>query len=177
MLPAQVLSLDRYYRDLSQLSPEDRARWNFDVPDALAADEIARDLAALAAGRPALVPSYDFSRHVRRPAPEKLEPGPFLIVEGLFTLYWDPVRRLLDLKVFVDAPDPVCLARRLERDVRERGRTPDSVLEQYQNTVRPMAERYVLPTRTHADLLLDGVAPPDRLLEQVLAALRERGLR
>lgn len=176
-LQAPVLSLDRYYRDLSQLGFEERARWNFDVPEALDADQIAQDLATLAAGRATDVPVYDFTQHVRRQEHETLEPGSHVIVEGLFTLYWAAVRRLLDLKVFVAAPDEVCLARRLERDVRERGRTPESVREQYERTVRPMAERYILPTRAHADLVLDGTAPPGELLERVLGELAQRGLR
>lgn len=177
VLPAQVLSLDRYYRDLSPLDSEERARWNFDVPEALEADEIERDLAKLAAGRAAEVPVYDFTQHVRKPEREILAPGRHLVIEGLFTLYWEPVRRLLDLKVFVGAPDEVCLGRRLERDVRERGRTEESVREQYERTVRPMAERYILPTRRYADLALEGTAPPAELLERVLAELERRGLR
>ncbi|MCS7314528.1 MAG: uridine kinase [Bryobacterales bacterium] len=175
-LAAQVLALDRYYRDLSHLGLEERAQWNFDVPEALDADQIARDLAMLAAGQAIEVPIYDFAQHVRRPERHRVEPTPYLIVEGLFTLYWEAVRRWLHLKLFVGAPDEVCLVRRLERDVRERGRTPESVRRQYERTVRPMAEKYILPTRGYADLVLDGTAPPDRLLDQVLAELARRGL-
>ena len=99
--------------------------------------------------------------------------GEFVILEGLFTLYWEELRGLLDVKVFVEADHEVCLNRRLERDIRERGRSRESVLEQYRTTVEPMARRHILPTAAFADLVLDGTA---RIEESVAAALeRIRG--
>ncbi|MGC8795253.1 MAG: uridine kinase [Bryobacteraceae bacterium] len=176
VLPATALSLDRYYRDLSHLAPEQRASWNFDVPEALELELLAGHLEALAQGKPIEVPVYDFTQHVRKPVREKLLPGGHVLVEGLFALLDERVRRLLDFGIFVEAPDDVCLTRRIERDVRERGRTPESVRRQYEETVRPMARRYILPTRAYADLALDGTQPPEALVQRVLAALAARGL-
>lgn len=171
-LAAPVLSLDSYYQDLSHLPLEERAQMNFDEPAALDRDLLFAQLAELAGGRPIRTPTYDFSQHTRTPRLEILEPSAYLIIEGLFTIYWEDIRRLMGLRVFVWAPHEVCLARRLERDVRERGRTPESVIQQYQATVKPMAEQHVLPTRRFADLLLNGTDPPESLVQSVLARLR-----
>jgi len=176
LLPATVVSLDRYYRDLSHLSFEERTRWNFDVPDALELDLLASHLTALAAGETVEIPVYDFTQHVRTNQRTRVAAADCVVFEGLFTLYREDIRALLDFKVFVEAPDEVCLARRLERDVRERGRTPESVRRQFETTVRPMAERYILPTRAWADLVLDGTAPREALVECVLRELERRGL-
>jgi len=176
LLPATVVSLDRYYRDLSHLSFEERTRWNFDVPDALELDLLASHLKALAAGETVEIPVYDFTQHVRTSRRTQVAAADCVVFEGLFTLYREDIRALLDFRVFVEAPDEVCFARRLERDVRERGRTPESVRQQFESTVRPMAERYILPTRVYADVVLDGTAPREALVESVLHELERRGL-
>ncbi len=157
--PAALISLDSYYRPLSHLSFEDRARWNFDHPDSLDWELIHDHLQRLAAGKPIDEPIYLFDLHARAPETRHVEAAPFVIVEGLFTLYDARVRSLLDARIFVSAPDEVCLERRLARDVVERGRTPESVREQYARTVRPMAEQYVLPTRIYAGLIVSGLDP------------------
>ena len=113
-------------------------------------------------------PVYDFATHTRTPLRERVEAGQYLIFEGLFTLYWDDLRTLFGTKVYVDAPDGLCLARRQVRDVRERGRTVESVLRQYTETVRPMAERYVHPTRAFADVVVSGEAPLEATGAEVL---------
>lgn len=177
VLAAPILPLDCYYRDLSHLSLRQRAAVNFDVPDALDEKLLARHLALLASGAPIKRPVYDFTRHVRLRRRVWVSPGRFLIIEGLFALYWEAVRERLSLKLFVDAPDAVCFQRRLERDVRERGRTPESVRRQYEQTVRPMAERYILPTRRFADLVLKGTDPPERWLAAVLERIGRGGSR
>lgn len=173
-LPARILSLDSYYRDLSHLPVERRAETNFDVPEALEEELLTEHLALLARGEAVEKPMYDFAQHVRLAVGERVEPGEFLIVEGLFTLYWQSVRDRLALKIFVEAPDAICFERRLERDVRQRGRTAESVREQYERTVRPMAERYILPTRQFADLVVSGVDPPEHTLQKVLETIRQR---
>ena len=96
------------------------------------------------------------------------------IVEGLFSLYWPQLRELLDLKVYVETPDEECYARRLRRDVAERGRTPESILHQYNVTVRPMAEAYVRPTAQYADITVSGVVPLDSSIRTVLNAIETR---
>ncbi|MFB3830151.1 MAG: uridine kinase [Bryobacteraceae bacterium] len=167
-LSAPVVALDSYYRELSHLTVEERARVNFDVPAALDHDLLCGQLALLAAGGEIAVPVYDFSRHTRAPEVQCVRAGRFAIVEGLFALYWEQVRALLGTGVYVHTADELCFARRLERDVRERGRTPESVVAQYEQTVRPMAERYVFPERDVADVVVSGVEPLERTAAQVL---------
>jgi uridine kinase len=155
-LDAPILPLDCYYRKLDALPVEERAKMNFDEPGALDRDLLLAQLTQLSRGVDVAVPVYDFSRHTRAPEATILPAGPYVVVEGLLALYWREIRALLGTRVFVTAEDPICFRRRLERDVRERGRTAASVLTQYTHTVRPMAERYVIPTHAFADLIVSG---------------------
>jgi uridine kinase len=155
-LHASVLPLDRYYRDLSHLPMEQRARTNFDAPEALDHELLIEQVASLRANKAVHLSVYDFSTHTRTSGTELLRPVEVVIVEGLFALHWPALRELLDTKVFVDMNDEVCLTRRQIRDVRERGRTPQSVVEQYATTVAPMALRYVRPAIVHADVVVSG---------------------
>lgn len=170
-LAAPILALDSYYLPLDHLTWEERARTNFDEPAALDEDLLASHLAALARGETIEKPVYDFARHTRAARSEPVAPAAFLIVEGLFTLHWPAVRSALALSVYVEACDEVCFRRRLDRDVRERGRTPQSVREQYDATVRPMAERYILPQRRHAAIVVSGEQPLEQTSAAVLARL------
>lgn len=154
-----VLALDCYYRDLSRLSPAQVAEHNLDEPGALDVELLTRQLRDLARGRSVQRPEYDFSTHVRLPRRILLAPGGLVIVEGLFTLHWPAVRRLMHTKVFVDAAADVCLERRIARDLRDRACTRDEVTERYRLMVRPMAECHVLPTRVHADVVVRGDIP------------------
>jgi len=156
---AATVSLDSYYRDLSSLPPETREQHNFDAPDALDAELVERQLADLAAGRPVRRPVYDFATHTRSESAERVEPADYVLVEGLFVLYWERVRRLLNLKIFVCASDDVCLGRRQRRDVSERGRSAESVTAQYEQTVKPMREQYIEPTTAFADVVVGGSEP------------------
>jgi len=154
-----VLPIDHYYHDLARLEPAERFRFNFDIPEAIDLDLLLGNLTDLSRGASTTRPVYLFPQHVRAAEGQHLDPPDFVILEGLFALYWPEVLSLLDTRIYVTAPDEVCLARRLERDVRERGRTPDSVREQYESTVRPMWRRHVEPTRARAELVVDGLAP------------------
>jgi uridine kinase len=171
-LRAPVLSLDHYYRDLSHLPLQARDRSNFDDPSALEHDLLIADVAQLAEGRAIAVPTYDFSVHTRAAQTQMFEPSPFVIVEGLFTLHWPELRRLLGTRVYVEMTDDICLQRRQERDVHERGRTPESVVDQFRTTVAPMAERYVRPTREHAHVVVFGAAPIGEQVEHILEHVR-----
>ena len=172
LLEAPILSLDSYYRDLSHLPLDERARQNFDVPDMLDHELLLGHLRTLAAGGEIDIPLYDFARHARTPGTERLRAGAFGVVEGLWTLYWEDIRRLLGTKVYIAAPDELCLDRRMERDVRERGRSPESVIEQYNTTVRPMAEQYILPEREFADVVVSGTDAIAASVEAVLSDVR-----
>lgn len=167
--PDPVLRIphDAYYRDLSELDPLSRGKMNFDHPDALDTDALVRDLEALRGGKSVVIPQYDFHRH-QRVGGVRVEPAPVILLEGILILADPRLRTLLDIKVFVDVDEDVRLSRRLERDIRERGRDVDSVLEQYLATVRPMHRAFVDPSRVYADLVvLDG---RNRVAVEVLAA-------
>jgi uridine kinase len=167
-LDAPIVALDCYYYSLDHLPLEQRALSNFDVPDSLDADLLAGHVDQLARGEEIRVPVYDFSRHTRTTAVRVVRPTRYALIEGLFALHWEAVRERLGVKLYVGAPEAVCLKRRIERDVRERGRTPESVIEQCRTTVEPMAKRYILPTAAFAGLVLDGEA---RIEDSVAAAL------
>ncbi|MGD0580861.1 MAG: uridine kinase [Bryobacteraceae bacterium] len=170
-LQAPVLNLDHYYVDMRDLLLEERARRNFDEPAALEYPLILEHVTSLAAGQPIRAPRYDFATHARAPGDALIEPGDYMILEGLFALYWPEVRSLMRTRLFVTAPDEVCLARRTARDVCQRARSPESVRWQFETTVRPMAHLHILPTQAHANLVLTGTDPIDSLGARVLAIL------
>ena len=167
-LHSPVLSLDHYYRDLSHLSTDERDRSNFDMPAALEHELLIEQVADLQQGRTIAVPTYDFASHTRTRQTQVFQPAAFVIIEGLFTLHWDELRQLLGTSVYVEMADDVCLQRRTERDVQERGRTPESVVAQFRATVAPMAERYVRPTLRHADVVIPGSMPIHQGVARVL---------
>ena len=162
-LGAPVVNLDHYYKDLPELPLEERAKRNFDEPAALEHTLIVEHAHSLSHGEPIRAPRYDFATHSRTHSEEQIAPERYVILEGLFALFWPEVRELLRTKLFVAAPDEVCFERRLARDVVERGRTPESVRWQFESTVLPMAHLHILPTRAHADLVLSGTEPIDSL--------------
>lgn len=169
--------LDNYYRDLSRLPMEERARQNFDDPALIESALLAEHIAALARGEAIERPLYDFSSYIRIPdRTETVRAGNFLLVEGLFALYYPELLPLYQLRVYIDTADELCYERRVRRDVLERGRTAESVRKQYELTVRPASLRYVRPSAANADLILDGAEALDWKVEQVLAALRSRTL-
>ncbi|NOY28256.1 MAG: uridine kinase [Oligoflexia bacterium] len=165
-----VLSHDRYYRDV-----EDPLTHNYDHPDALDTARLVADLADLRAGHSATVPVYDFRIHRRKKAGEEIKPSALVIVEGILVLHDEHLRGLADLCVYVAADDDLRLARRLQRDIIERGRSPEGVLRQYLDTVRPGHQRFVSPSRFHADVVLDGAAPVPVLVAGLAAMIRVRG--
>jgi uridine kinase len=171
-LDAPVLNLDHYYVDMAELPIEERARRNFDEPAALEHTLIVNHALALAAGEAIVAPQYDFATHTRKSGEARMTPGRFVILEGLFALYWPEVRACMQTKLFVTAPDEVCFARRLARDVEQRGRTAESVRWQFESTVKPMAHLHILPTEANADLVLLGTEPIDELGARVLDLVR-----
>jgi uridine kinase len=168
---ATLLDLDSYYLDHSALSQKSRDRLNFDQPDAFDVPLLLEHLHQLLRGRPVEKPRYSFEHHTRCGF-EPVPPAPIVLVEGLFALWWEDLRALLDLKVFLDAPSDLRLTRRLKRDVTDRGRIAESVLQQYEATVRPMHDLYVEPTRAHADLVLINDQDLPTCVSAVCTALR-----
>ena len=169
--------LDHYYRDLSHLPFEERLGHNFDDPQLIESQLLAAHVATLAQGKAIERPIYDFSSCIRVPGEtERVSAGAFLIVEGLFALYYPEILPLYRLRVYLDTPDEVCFERRIKRDVGLRGRSEASVRLQYDATVRPSSLRYVRPSAKNADLTIDGTEALDWKVEQVLAAMQNCGL-
>jgi uridine kinase len=168
------LSHDAYYRDRSALPVTDRVAVDYDVPDAIDQALFLAHLQALRAGVPVRPPQYCFETHCRLGDGTPVPPREVVLLDGILLL-WDPaVRAQLDLGIFVDAPERVRLERRLARDVGERGRTPDTVLAQFEGTVRPAHAAYVEPTRVLADVVLSNVGPLQPLAEIATALILDR---
>ncbi len=168
---ATLLPLDLYYCDLSHIPTPDRAGRNFDHPDSIELPLLLHHARELIAGQSVERPIYDFSSHTRVPGhTDRVSPAPALIVEGILALHYPELRALFDLSIFVNAPSAVCLARRIHRDVRERGRTEASVREQFRTITQPMADQFVLPSAQYASLQVDGTESLDWSIATVLHA-------
>jgi uridine kinase len=149
-----VLEHDRYYRDRNDLRLEERAALNYDHPDSLETDLMVRHVNELRAGHAVEAPVYDFARHARVASTETVSPGRALIVEGILIYTDAALRALMDVKVFVDTDDDTRFIRRLQRDTKERGRTMQSVIDQYLSTVKPMHLEFVEPSKRYADIII-----------------------
>ena len=149
-----LLQHDRYYRDRNDLRLEERAALNYDHPNSLETDLLVRHVRELKSGQPVDVPAYDFTRHARLSERETFQPRRTLIVEGILVFTDAALRDLMDIKVFVDTDSDTRFIRRLQRDVAERGRTMDSVIDQYQSTVKPMHFEFVEPSKRYADVII-----------------------
>lgn len=149
-----VIEHDAYYHDLSHLTAEERNQVNFDHPDALDTELLIEHLTSLRAGRVVALPVYDFATHTRKPTSLTLAPRPLIVVEGILVLNDPKLRALFDLKLYVDTDADVRILRRMERDIEERGRSFESVREQYNSTVRPMHLLFVEPSKRWADVIV-----------------------
>jgi uridine kinase len=168
---------DNYYRDLAHLPLAERARRNFDDPALIESPLLIEHVAALAQGRSIERPLYDFAAFIRIPGKtETFHPGAYVIVEGLFALFYPELLPLYQLRIYVDTPDDLCFERRLKRDMEERGRTAESVRRQYDATVRPAGLAHVRPSASHADVTVDGAGALDWKVERVLSEMRTLGL-
>jgi len=167
-----VLEHDRYYRDRGDLRFEERAALNYDHPDALETDLMVRHVKDLRAGRAIEAPVYDFTMHARKPVTESLPPRRAIIIEGILIFADAPLRDLMDIKVFVDTDADARFIRRLQRDVAERGRTMESVIEQYLNTVKPMHFEFVEPTKRYADIIVPQGGHNTVAIDMLLGLLR-----
>ena len=171
---AVFIDQDAYYRELGHLPLEERQRMNFDHPDSLDNDLLLEHLRALLAGRAIQKPVYDFTRHTRAAQRVHVEPREIVLVDGIL-LFVDPrLRELFDLKIFVDTEADVRFIRRLRRDLEQRGRSLDSVIEQYLSTVRPMHFEFVEPSKRYADVILPRGGQNRAGIEVVAARIRER---
>jgi uridine kinase len=169
--------LDDYYLDLSHLPLAERAQKNFDDPAMIESSLLAAHIAALASGASIKRPIYDFVSYTRVPhKTDRITPGPYIIVEGLFALYYPELLPLYQLRIYIDTPDSLCFERRMKRDTEQRGRSAESVRSQYEATVRPSSVAFVRPSAANADLIVDGAGALDWKVERVLIEIRNRGL-
>lgn len=145
---------DGYYKDLSQLPEAQRTTINFDHPDSLDTDLLVSHLHSLLEGKPVDIPIYDFTTHSRTSQTQHLLPREIILVEGILIFAEPKLLELFDVKIFVDTPADIRFIRRLQRDIQERGRTVESVIQQYLSTVRPMHMEFVEPSKRHADVII-----------------------
>ena len=169
--------LDDYYLDLGHLPFSERVKNNFDDPAMIELPLLAAHIRELALGKAIDRPVYDFATHTRVTGrTERVAPAPYVIIEGLFALYYPEVLPVYQLRVYIDTPDPLCFERRMKRDTEQRGRTAESVTRQYEATVRPSSVAFVRPSSANADLIIDGTGALDWKVERVLTEMRQRGL-
>jgi uridine kinase len=168
-----LIKLDSYYNAAHDKTTAERERTNYDHPDAFDWDLLNDHLAALTAGASVQVPVYDFTIHDRTNEVRTVRPAPIVVLEGILVL-WEPrLRARFDLRVFVDTDADLRLIRRLQRDVVERGRTTDSIIQQYLSTVRPAHEQFIEPSKRHADVIFPQGGKNEAALEMLLARVRE----
>ncbi len=151
---ALILNLDNYYKKNWDIPFEERKKINYDHPNAFEWELFKEHVKKLLNWKPIDVPIYDFKLHMRKKETRHVEPSKVIIIDGIFALYDDEIRELADIKIYVDTPDDIRFIRRLTRDIKERGRTMDSVIEQYLSTVRPMHIKFVEPTKKFADVII-----------------------
>lgn len=166
-----VLDHDSYYQDLRHLSAEERKGINFDHPDALDTELMRRHLDTLLEGRIARKPIYDFNEHTRSANTTPVEPRPVIIVEGILVLAEPSLLERMDIRIFVDAAPDVRLMRRIRRDMVERGRSIESILAQYERSVRPMHIQFVEPSKMRADIIIPRGGHNSVAIEMVLARI------
>jgi uridine kinase len=167
-----VLQQDNYYRDYPELSFEERVKVNFDHPDSMDTPLLAEDVRRLRAGQAIERPTYDFANFQRLKGTVRIEPRPAIIVEGILIFESKPLRELMDIKIFVDTDADLRFIRRLVRDLRERGRTMEMVVEQYMNTVRPMHMEFVEPSKRYADVIIPEGGYNDVGIDLVIQKIR-----
>ncbi|OIB58582.1 uridine kinase [Natrialba sp. SSL1] len=168
------IPIDNYYEDLSHLDRAERADVNYDHPNAFEWDLLREHLDSLLMGQPVEMPQYDFERHTRKDESVRVEPTDVIVLEGILALHDEAIRDMLDLRVYVMTDADVRILRRIERDVVERGRQLEGVIDQYLETVKPMHERFVEPTKKDADVIIPEGAnrmAVDLLVEKVQAEL------
>ena len=173
-----VVMQDDYYLDQTHMSPEDRRKTNYDHPDAFDWPLMMQHVQALRRGEAIEMPEYDFALHNRSSKTIHVKPAPVIVIEGLFALFDADLRKMMSLKVFVDTAPDVRFIRRLQRDIAERGRSTDSVITQYLETVRPMHKQFIEPTKRRADVILPhGANGPavDIITTKVVSLIRDLG--
>ncbi|MEP0005519.1 MAG: uridine kinase [Balneola sp.] len=169
-----LLQHDSYYRDLKHLPFEERIKHNFDHPASLETELLIRHINALSEGYPIEVPQYDFANHIRKEQTTAVTPKEVILVDGILIFSEPELLELMDVKIFVDTDDDIRLLRRLKRDISERGRSVENVMEQYQKFVRPMHLEFVQPSKRYADVIIPRGGKNKVALDMVLALINEK---
>lgn len=169
-----IIPQDAYYKDRSYLPLEERDKLNFDHPDAFDMDLLVEHLKRLKSGHPIEMPIYNYKLHIREKDTRYIEPRDVIVLEGILVLHEEKLRKLMDIKIFVDTPDDIRFIRRLQRDIGERGRTLESVINQYMETVRPMHEQFVEPSKRYADIIIPEGGFNDIAIEMVTSTIIQR---
>lgn len=169
-----LLQHDFYYRDLSHLPLEERYKHNFDHPSSLETELLIRHLNALSSGYPVEVPMYDFAQHIRMEETRTVAPKDVILIDGILIFSEPELLSLMDIKIFVDTDSDIRLLRRLKRDINERGRTVESVINQYQTYVRPMHLEFVEPSKRYADVIIPRGGKNKVALEMVLSHINSK---
>lgn len=167
-----VLSHDNYYRRHDELTYEERCQLNYDEPQSLETDLMARHLEQLRRGEAIDCPVYDFTVHNRSQETERIIPKKVIIVEGILIFENEDLRNLMDIRIFVDTDADIRICRRMKRDVNKRGRTLESVIEQYQKTVKPMHEKYVDPSKKFAHIIIPGGGKDPVALDMIVGRIQ-----
>jgi uridine kinase len=168
-----MMTEDAYYKPLSHLSQQERTKINFDHPDSLDHELLHQHLDDLSQGKTVEVPIYDFATHDRSPKTRTIENPKIIILEGILIFVPPTLRDKMNIRIFMDTPLDICLIRRLKRDIAERNRTMKSVLEQYEETVRPMYFQFIEPAKRYADIIVPGGGANRIAIEMIKAKIRE----
>jgi uridine kinase len=168
------LDMDGYYRNFAHLPMDERRRVNWDHPEAFDLDLFVSHLGALSRGEPIEKPVYDFATHLRSPRTERITAADVIVVDGILLFVDERIRALCDVKVFVDADPDIRLVRRIQRDMSERDRPLEEILEQYLTTVRPMHQQFVEPGKRYADIILPRGGQNAVAIEMILTTIQRR---
>lgn len=168
-----VISEDAYYKDLTHLTFEERCKTNFDHPNSIDHELMMIHLKQLQSGQAVDIPKYDFSKHLRMHETRHISQHRIIVLEGILLFVEEELRNLMDIRIFMDTPLDICLIRRLRRDTIQRGRSLDSILDQYQQTVRPMYFQFVEPSKRYADIIVPRGGENKIALDMILAKMRE----
>lgn len=167
-----LIEQDYYYKDQSHLTMEERIKTNYDHPDAFDTELLCSHLSDLISGKTVEIPRYDYVNHTRSKETVIQSPKDIIIIEGLFGLYSKELRNYLDIKIFVDTPSDIRILRRLLRDMNERGRSVESIINQYLSSVRPMHEQYIQPSKQYADIIIPDGGYNDKAVDILITKIK-----
>lgn len=168
-----MIMQDSYYKDQSHITFEERLKTNYDHPHSIDMDHLIRDLKSLMSGQSIDMPVYDFAEHTRKSETIKIVPTDIIIVEGILVLDDKNLRDLLDIKIYVDTDADIRILRRMQRDINERGRSMESVINQYLNVVRPMHEQFTEPTKRYADIIIPEGGRNRVAIDVIIRSIKE----